>query len=102
MFGIKGTELFQEVEALQTEELDWSDSTDRDIDFKRTYSRKYYDFAVRRVVNEVNSFKAKNESRKIRSTKLKMKSLAAKMGMWWERTSSPQSMPQKNTVSKLN
>ncbi len=39
-YPIKGTELYQEIEALQTAELDWSTSTDRQVDFKRTYSQK--------------------------------------------------------------
>lgn len=84
-YPIKGTELFQEIEAVQTTSLDWSASTDRDIDFKRTYNRKYYDFAVKRVINEVNYFKAKNGKPTLRSTKFKVKSIAAKVGMWWER-----------------
>ena len=58
-YPIKGTELYQEIEAVQTTNLDWSTSTDRQVDFKRTYSRKYYDYAVKRVINEVNYFKNK-------------------------------------------
>lgn len=85
-YPIRGTELYQEVEAIQTRNLNWAESTDRDIDFKRTYSRKYYDFAVKRVINEVNYFKSKNGTPTLRSTKLKVKSLAAKVGMWWERS----------------
>lgn len=83
-YPIRGTELYQEVEALQTTPMDWSQSTDRDFDFKRTYSRKYYDYAVRRVINEVNYFKTKDGAPSISATKLKMKSIVAKMGMWWE------------------
>ena len=40
-YPIKGTSLYQEVEALQTKTLDWNQTTDRDRDFKRAYSRKY-------------------------------------------------------------
>jgi radical SAM superfamily enzyme YgiQ (UPF0313 family) len=85
-YPIKGTELYEEVEALQTKNLDWSTSTDRQIDFKRTYSRKYYDFAVKRVVNEVNYFKSKNGKINLLALKLKTKSTAAKVGMWWCRS----------------
>ena len=53
-YPIKGTRLFQEVEEIQTASLDWNESTDRDRDFQRTYSRKYYNYAVRWVTNEVN------------------------------------------------
>lgn len=84
-YPIKGTELYQEIEAIQTTNLDWSASTDRQIDFKRTYSRKYYDYAVKRVINEVNYYKAKNGGRQYAASKLKAKSLVAKAGMWWSR-----------------
>lgn len=86
-YPIKGTELYQEIEAIKTRELDWSTSNDRQVDFKRTYSRKYYDYAVKRVVNEVNYFKAKNSGWSYESGKLKAKSLVAKAGMWFHRLS---------------
>lgn len=83
-YPIRGTELFQEVETTSTG-LSWSSSTDRDIDFKRTYSRKYYDYAVRHVVNEVNYKKRKLESRNFSAAKFKAKSLIAKLGMMLHR-----------------
>ena len=45
--------LYEEVEAAFVENLPWETSTDRQIDFKRTYSRKYYDYAVRWIYNEM-------------------------------------------------
>ena len=84
-YPIKGTELYQEIEAIRTTNLDWSTSTDRQVDFQRTYSRKYYDYAVKRVISEVNYFKAKFDGRHCTAGKLKAKSLAAKAGMWWSR-----------------
>jgi radical SAM superfamily enzyme YgiQ (UPF0313 family) len=84
-YPIKGTELYQEIEAIQTTDLDWSTSTDRQVDFRRTYSRKYYDYAVKRVISEVNFFKARFDGRHYAAGKLKAKSLAAKAGMWWSR-----------------
>lgn len=45
-YPIKGTPLYNEVENLFVEDLPWESSTDRDIDFKRTYSRRYYDHAI--------------------------------------------------------
>jgi radical SAM superfamily enzyme YgiQ (UPF0313 family) len=80
-YPIKGTELYQEIEAVQTTKLDWSASTDREVDFKRTYSRKYYDYAVKRVISEVNSFKAWRKHSTVTAAKLKAKSLLAKVGM---------------------
>ena len=82
-YPIKGTGLFNEVEALQTNTIDWNTSTDRDRDFKRTYNRKYYDYAVRHVVNEVNYHKqvlGKNQT-SLTALKLKAKSLVAQLGM---------------------
>jgi radical SAM superfamily enzyme YgiQ (UPF0313 family) len=59
-YPIKGTSLFDEVEALQTKAIDWKTQTDRERDFKRTFSRKYYDYAVKMVVNEVQLSKLNN------------------------------------------
>jgi radical SAM superfamily enzyme YgiQ (UPF0313 family) len=82
-YPIKGTGLYQEVEALQTTKNDWNKSTDRDRDFERTYPKRYYDYAVRRVVNEVNYHKQvlKGQQFSLAATKLKLKSAAAKAGM---------------------
>lgn len=60
-YPIKGTGLYTQIESKITEKPNWSTSTDRQIDFERTYPRKYYDHAVRRIVNEVNFHKAKLE-----------------------------------------
>lgn len=57
-YPIKGTSLYDEIAHKKTKELEWHLSTDRDIDFERTYNRKYYDYAVRYVISEVNSYKA--------------------------------------------
>lgn len=82
-YPIKGTELFAEIEASQTNNFKWDKNSDRDRDFKRAYNRKYYDFAVRRVTNEVNFHKMimnKNFLSKYLLS-FKIKSLAAKAGM---------------------
>ncbi|WP_298155891.1 radical SAM protein [Flavobacterium sp.] len=52
-YPIKGTSLYDEIEKDINIAPDWATSTDRQIDFKREYSRKYYDYAVSKVVNEV-------------------------------------------------
>ena len=52
-YPIKGTSLYNEIEDKITHLPNWETSTDRDIDFKRTYPRKFYDYAVSKVVNEV-------------------------------------------------
>jgi anaerobic magnesium-protoporphyrin IX monomethyl ester cyclase len=56
-YPIKGTSLYNEIEDKITERPNWENSTDREIDFKRTYSRKYYKYAVSNVVNEVEFHK---------------------------------------------
>ncbi len=85
-YPIRGTELYEEVEPQLTNNLDWETSTDRDIDFHRTYSRRYYSWAVKRVVNEVKW----HQRRKLGQLggnlfKLKAKSLLAKGAMLVER-----------------
>ena len=60
-YPIKGTPLFAEVENIQTHTIDWENATDRDRDFERQYPRSYYDYAVRRVVNEANFAKLKSK-----------------------------------------
>lgn len=52
-YPIRGTELFEETRNDFTYVGEWETSNDRDIDFKRTYPRKYYTYAIRYVVNKV-------------------------------------------------
>ena len=85
-YPIKGTEFFQEIEVNQTEAFKWEKNSDREREFKRTYPPKFYNFAVRRVVNEVKFQQKKNGSLfKLKIMKYKSKSTAAKAGMWWVR-----------------
>ncbi|MCB9188447.1 MAG: B12-binding domain-containing radical SAM protein [Flavobacteriales bacterium] len=66
-YPIKGTSLFEQVSDKIIESKDWFTSTDRELDFKRTYSRKFYDHAVRYVVNEVNYHKNHSFKHKLKS-----------------------------------
>jgi anaerobic magnesium-protoporphyrin IX monomethyl ester cyclase len=75
-YPIKGTSLFNEIEKDITVQPNWETSTDRQIEFKRTYSRKYYDYAVKKVVNEVEFSRLKNKY-SIQGLKLKTKSILA-------------------------
>lgn len=85
-YPIKGTELYEEVESLQLSAPAWQNSTDRDIDFQRNYSRRYYDFAVLRVSNEVNYHKSYHKhGLNINTARFKLKSMAAKAGMQYEK-----------------
>lgn len=78
-YPIKGTSLYDEIENDITIQPDWETSTDREIDFKRNYSRKYYDYAVSKVVNEVEFHRElhKSDSDKLKILKLKTKSILA-------------------------
>ena len=57
-YPIKGTPLYEEVEERFLTSLPWESSTDRDIDFKRTYHRSFYDHAIAMIHNEVLFHKA--------------------------------------------
>ncbi|WP_309642716.1 B12-binding domain-containing radical SAM protein [Flavobacterium sp.] len=79
-YPIKGTSLYTEIENDITIKPDWQTSTDRQIDFKRKYSRKYYDYAVRKVVNEVEFHRELikgKQSNVLKILKLKTKSIVA-------------------------
>ncbi len=53
-YPIKGTELYNEVKnEFLDQRLEWETSTDRDIDFKRTHPKQYYQYAIQWVMNEV-------------------------------------------------
>jgi len=85
-YPIKGTELYEEVEATQLTTLDWAVSNDRQIDFKRTYSRRYYDFAVRRVTSEVKYHMGRrNSTLNLSLLRLKIISILSHMGMQWHK-----------------
>lgn len=75
-YPIKGTSLYNEIEDKITQRPNWEISTDRDIDFKRTYSRKYYNYAVSKVVNEVE-FDREISKTSLKALKLKTKSIIA-------------------------
>ncbi len=80
-YPIKGTPLYEETETKFIHSPDWGISTDRDIDFSRTYSRRYYDFALRYVYNEVEYRKKIRQREFGKLPLLKLKSLAAQSGM---------------------
>lgn len=83
-YPIRGTELYEETQHNFTHVGEWETSTDRDIDFKRTYPRKYYDYAIRYVVNTVKWKTAKNDSF-LRRMKYLVGSMRGKVGMSFSR-----------------
>jgi len=78
-YPIKGTSLYNEIEDQITVQPNWNTSTDRDIDFTRTYPTKFYDYAIKYIVNEVNWSKEilKKEKDYSKIFKLKSKSVMA-------------------------
>ncbi len=86
-YPIKGTEFYQEIETKQIGDFSWEKQTDRERDFKRTYPKKYYKYAVQRVHSEFNYYKlrSENHSYSIPAIKFKMKSILAKARMQIEK-----------------
>ena len=76
-YPIKGTPLYNEVEHIFTEQLPWETTTDRDIDFKRTYPRAYYNHALQWINQEMDLHHAKGNKLKGR-----LRSLKARTMMW--------------------
>jgi radical SAM superfamily enzyme YgiQ (UPF0313 family) len=85
-YPIKGTPLYTEVEDRFVADLPWETSTDRDIDFKRTYGRKYYDYAIQMIHYEIRYHKAlkKPMSNFLRLPVFKLKSAMAQGKMLLE------------------
>jgi len=79
-YPIKGTSLYKEIENKITNKLDWETSTDRDIDFERAYSRKFYKYAVSKVVNEVAFSRLENKFNFV-GMKMKIKSIVSNLLM---------------------
>lgn len=84
-YPIKGTRLHGDIEDKITNRLDWQTSTDREIEFERMYSRRFYDYAVRLVYNEVNYHKRQVAGKGgLPSVKFKLKSTLIQLAMWYE------------------
>lgn len=82
-YPITGTPFHDEVREQITVQPEWELSTDREVDFERPYSRRYYEFAMRRIVNEVQLHKLRKSSGalSLRGVKHAGKAFAAAVGM---------------------
>lgn len=82
-YPIKGTGLYQQIEKDITVQPEWHLSTDRDIDFKRTYKRKFYDYAVAKVSNDVNLHKLrlKKKHNSYSGLKIRLKTILLNLRM---------------------
>lgn len=79
-YPIKGTPLYSEVEgSLDNGGLDWTAATDRDLDFRRTHPKQYYQHAVKWVMNEVY-LRTKNKN-PLKIPLLKLRSLKYQLQM---------------------
>lgn len=67
-YPIKGTPLYDEVkETIKMQDgLDFTTGTDRNLDFKRNYSTRYYEYAIRWVYNEVNYSRERSSLNKLK------------------------------------
>jgi radical SAM superfamily enzyme YgiQ (UPF0313 family) len=86
-YPIAGTPFFEDVHADIVDPLPWETSTDRDIEIRRPYSKRYYQYAMSRVFNEVQMHKLELASNQasLQYARHRMKAMAARMGMQWER-----------------
>jgi anaerobic magnesium-protoporphyrin IX monomethyl ester cyclase len=73
-YPITGTPLYNEVNSSIQVESSWNESSDRDYDFNRGHSKKFYQHAVNWVTNEVSYKKTGSVVRKM---KYKSRSLMA-------------------------
>ncbi len=82
-YPIAGTSLYDEVLPDIINLPEWRSSSDREIDFKRTYSAKYYHYAIRWIVNEINFYKSVQNGKLLSPSTFiyKSKSIFAKAGM---------------------
>lgn len=79
-YPIKGTDLYDEIENQITHKPAWDKSTDRDIDFKRTYPKSFYNHALRLMSAEVELNKAPSHHI-LRISKLFAKIWISRLGM---------------------
>ena len=59
-YPIKGTPYYNEVESRVVDALPWGERTDRDLTVAGRHSKRFYSFATRWMVNEVNLHKLSN------------------------------------------
>ncbi|MCB0686312.1 MAG: B12-binding domain-containing radical SAM protein, partial [Saprospiraceae bacterium] len=82
-YPITGTALYDQVlPRIQTNSL-WRNTPDRELDFTRTYPRRYYDFALPWIQNSYRLSKARNEGTLdlLRLIKMTTKIFILRMGM---------------------
>ncbi len=66
-YPIKGTSLYSEIEDRIIAQPNWQTSTDRDIDFTRTYNSGYYKHAIRFLNNRYQAAKTLKSGNRLKS-----------------------------------
>lgn len=80
-YPIKGTALYDEVELTDLQTNNWAVTTDRQTGFKRLYSRKYYEHALRYIQCEIAWAKARKTGNLFVGVKHKLRALYANLMM---------------------
>lgn len=86
-YPIAGTPLYEEVREDLTGLPEWSESTDRDLHFRRTYDDRYYRHALRRLSAEVALDRVRRaeegspEASMVVRSRLALKVLVSRVGM---------------------
>jgi radical SAM superfamily enzyme YgiQ (UPF0313 family) len=76
-YPIKGTRLYETVRNDLIQDYPWAETPDRDVDFHRTYRRIFYDFAIRKIYNEVYAHQNLKRKKYFNFLRHRMKSLLA-------------------------
>jgi anaerobic magnesium-protoporphyrin IX monomethyl ester cyclase len=74
-YPIKGTGLYSQIENDIMVQPNWATSTDREIDFKRNYIPRVYDYAIRFIMN--GYYAEQHKQNLVRYAKFKLKSVFA-------------------------
>lgn len=82
-YPITGTPFFEEVQGAIEVMPEWETSSDRDIEIRRPYSRRYYTFAMSRINHEVQLQKLRNANRilSVDAARHGLKMMMARVGM---------------------
>ena len=84
-YPIKGTEMYEETETEFLTNHPWEISTDRDIDFKRPYSRRYYQHAMNWIQREMAARRLSG----MHALKARVRAWSSRLGMLRERAFAP-------------
>ena len=86
-YPIKGTALYHDVQDRLIQTMDWHSSTDREVEFKRTYVRPYYDYAVRWVMNGLKFHQSQLQGQyfRMQTVRYGLKMMLARAGMFFYR-----------------